>query len=179
MPGDEASGEVRLAWPLADVWVRWDAAGGLAGLRLARAGSSAGACARSGSGESPADAAPSRLSAVRKALAAFYESPCDFDASPWLEEPCVKRADDFSRSVWREVALLSCGEAEESEAIAKRLGRPGSGRLVARAALACPLPVLIPVHRVGGAFEGAPREQQALSRRLLEHEQEKLVRWWF
>ena len=175
MPGDEATGEVLLSWPLADVWVRLDAAGRLAGLRLARAGSGAGFSA----GESLAQAASSPLAAVRKALAAFYDSPCDYDASPWLEEPCVKDADAFSRSVWREVALLPCGEAEESEVIARRLGRPGEGRLVAEAAAACPLPVLIPIHRVGGAFEGVPREQQALSRRLLEHEQEKLVRWWF
>lgn len=175
MPRDEATGEVLLSWPLADVWVRLDAAGRLAGLRLARAGSGADF----GAGESAAGAASSPLAAVRKALVDFYDSPCDYDASPWLEEPCVKCADAFSRSVWQAAAKLPCGEAEESEAIAQRLGRPGRGRLVAEAALACPLPGLIPIHRVGGAFDGASCEQQALSRRLLEHEQEKLVRWWF
>lgn len=179
MPKDEASGETLVAWPLADVWVRLNAAGSLAGLRLARAGSDAGLSARSGASGSPAAADPPALEAVRKALAAFYESPCDCDASPWLEEPCVMNGDAFSRSVWREAARLPCGGAEASEAIAQRLGRPGAGRLVAEAALACPLPVLIPIHRVGGAFDGASCEQQALSRRLLEHEQEKLVRWWF
>lgn len=179
MPGDEATGEVLLSWPLADVWVRLDAAGRLAGLRLARAGSGADSEARSGAGESLAGVSSSPLVAVRKALAAFYDSPCDYDASPWLEEPCVKKADAFSRSVWREAAKLPCGEAEASEAIAQRLGCPGKGRQVAEAAVACPLPVLIPIHRVGGAFDGASCEQLALSRRLLEHEQEKLVRWWF
>lgn len=179
MPGGEASGEVLLSWPLADVWVRLDAAGRLAGLRLARAGSGADSDARSGAGESVAQAAPSPLAAVRKALAAFYEAPCDYDASPWLEEPCVKRADAFEREVWQAAAKLPCGEAEEGEVIAKRLGRPGEGRLVAEAAAACPLPGLIPIHRVGGVIDGASCEQQALLRRLLEHEQEKLVRWWF
>lgn len=171
MPGVEALGETLLVSPLADAWVRLDAAGRLAGLRLARAGSAGSSCETV-----PASGA---LAAVRRSLDAFYEAPCDYDASPWLEESCVKRADAFSRSVWQAATKLPCGEVEESGAIAARLGRPEAGRAVTQAALACPLPGLIPIHRVGGAIDGAPPEQRALLRRLLEHEQEKLVRWWF
>ena len=168
----ETGTELLCALPVADAWLKIDVRGGLERIRLEPAGSS---------GRAP-DAAPEsgRAAAAWRSLEACCEAPCDFDAGPWLAEPCLARASSFERAAWRAVSMLPCAEAEACSALAERLGlAAGMERRLAKAVAACPLPMLIPVHRVPGAFADAPEGLQGVMRRLLELEQEKLIRWWF
>lgn len=78
----------------------------------------------------------------------------------------------FQRRVWMLLRELGWGERVSYSELARRLGRPGASRAVARACGENPLAVLVPCHRVVGA-DGALRGYRwglARKQRLLERE---------
>ena len=83
--------------------------------------------------------------------------------------PLDVRATAFQRLVWRELQRIPRGSTRSYEAVAKRIGRPGSARGVARACATNPVALVVPCHRVvrgdgaaGGYRWGAGRKQRLL-----------------
>jgi AraC family transcriptional regulator of adaptative response/methylated-DNA-[protein]-cysteine methyltransferase len=71
--------------------------------------------------------------------------------------PLDVRATAFQARVWRELRLIPPGGTRSYGQIARRLGRPGSARAVARACASNPVAVLVPCHRAiaaSGALAG-------------------------
>lgn len=170
--------EVLLKMPFADVTVVFCEGGRLDRVRLQPPGS---AEKPEGSGKLCGRAAEA-VAAIR----AYAEFPGGLDSRAWLAEHCVRRETPFEQKVWRALCDIPCGETETYGALARRIGVPGGARAVARAASLNPLPVLIPCHRLvgaGGRLTGFAQSSEPefleIKRRLIEREQEKLVRWWF
>jgi len=70
--------------------------------------------------------------------------------------PLDARATAFQARVWEELRAIPAGTTRSYGEIARRLGRPGSARAVARACASNPIALLIPCHRAVGA-DGALR----------------------
>jgi len=65
--------------------------------------------------------------------------------------PLDVRATAFQARVWAELRAIPAGSTRSYGEIARRLGRPGSARAVARACASNPVAVLIPCHRAVSA----------------------------
>ncbi len=85
--------------------------------------------------------------------------------------PLDIRATAFQTRVWRELQRIPRGQTRSYQEIARRIGRPGASRAVARACASNPAAVLIPCHRVvqsdgasGGYRWGADRKAALLER---------------
>lgn len=85
--------------------------------------------------------------------------PLDVDGTP------------FERRVWAALAAIPTGETRSYGEVARRIGRRGAARAVARACAANPVAVLVPCHRVvpaaggvGGYRWGAWRKAWLLAR---------------
>lgn len=83
--------------------------------------------------------------------------------------PLDIRATAFQRLVWRELQRIPRGSTRSYAEVAKRIGRPGSARAVARACATNPVALVVPCHRVirqdgvaGGYRWGAGRQQRLL-----------------
>jgi AraC family transcriptional regulator, regulatory protein of adaptative response / methylated-DNA-[protein]-cysteine methyltransferase len=107
--------------------------------------------------------------ALRPALAALR----GFIARPaqGLQLPLDIRGTAFQRLVWEQLQLIPMGETASYGEIARRLGRPGAARAVARACAANELALAIPCHRViggdgalAGYRWGVARKRQLLAR---------------
>jgi AraC family transcriptional regulator of adaptative response/methylated-DNA-[protein]-cysteine methyltransferase len=86
--------------------------------------------------------------------------------------PLAVRATAFQRRVWRELQRIPRGTTRSYSDVARRIGRPGAARAVARACATNPVAVVVPCHRVvredgalGGYHWGVERK-----RSLLENE---------
>jgi AraC family transcriptional regulator of adaptative response/methylated-DNA-[protein]-cysteine methyltransferase len=83
--------------------------------------------------------------------------------------PMDIRATAFQRRVWRELQRIPRGSTRSYGEVARRLGRPGAARAVARACASNPVALLIPCHRVvrgdgavGGYHWGVERKRALL-----------------
>lgn len=65
--------------------------------------------------------------------------------------PLDVRATAFQARVWDELKAIPAGRTRSYSEIARRIGRPGSARAVARACASNPVALLIPCHRAVGA----------------------------
>ena len=61
------------------------------------------------------------------------------------------RGTDFQRSVWKQIARVSCGETLTYGELARRSGYPGSARAAGAATGRNPLSVIVPCHRIMGS----------------------------
>ncbi len=93
--------------------------------------------------------------------------------SPSLDLPIDVRATAFQWKVWRELQRIPYGETRAYSEVARRIGKPGAARAVARACATNPVCLVVPCHRVvpsqggtGGYRWGGDRKQ-----RLLDAEQ--------
>jgi AraC family transcriptional regulator, regulatory protein of adaptative response / methylated-DNA-[protein]-cysteine methyltransferase len=68
--------------------------------------------------------------------------------------PLDVRATAFQARVWNELRSIPAGSTRSYGEIARRIGRPGSARAVARACASNPVAVLIPCHRAVGGDGG-------------------------
>lgn len=90
-----------------------------------------------------------RLVAV---VVGFVETP-----ALGLDLPLDIRGTAFEQRVWQALCAIPAGETVSYSEVARRIGRPGSARAVARACAANKLAVAIPCHRVvrnDGALSG-------------------------
>ena len=71
------------------------------------------------------------------------------DGNPSI--PLDVPATAFQARVWDELRAIPAGRTRSYGEIARRLGRPGSARAVARACASNPVALLIPCHRAVGA----------------------------
>ena len=89
-----------------------------------------------------------------------------------LDLPLDIRGTAFQRRVWRELRRIPAGRTASYGEVARRIGKPGSARAVARACASNPLALAVPCHRVirsdGGS--GGYRGGVARKRALLERE---------
>lgn len=94
-----------------------------------------------------------------------------------FETPVVLHGTPFEREVWQALRAIPPGETVSYGALARRLGRPGAVRAVARANARNQLAIVVPCHRVIGAdgsltgYAGGLWRKQALialERRLAE-----------
>ncbi|WP_124061147.1 methylated-DNA--[protein]-cysteine S-methyltransferase [Gordonibacter sp. Marseille-P4307] len=60
------------------------------------------------------------------------------------------RGSAFQRTVWTEILSIPYGEERTCEQLARLIGKPGSHRSVGTAVKSCPLPLIVPTHRVVG-----------------------------
>lgn len=67
---------------------------------------------------------------------------------PDLDLPTDVQATAFQRRVWEELRRISYGSTRTYTEIARRIGRPGAVRAVARACATNPVSVVVPCHRV-------------------------------
>jgi AraC family transcriptional regulator of adaptative response/methylated-DNA-[protein]-cysteine methyltransferase len=65
-----------------------------------------------------------------------------------LDLPLDIRGTAFQRRVWRELRRIPAGRTASYGEIARRIGKPGSARAVARACASNPLALAVPCHRV-------------------------------
>jgi methylated-DNA-[protein]-cysteine S-methyltransferase len=106
---------------------------------------------------------PDPLAPVQAALLEF------FDGEPLAPVDVDLRGTPFQRAVWQAVMRIPYGETRSYKEIAVMIGRPLAPRGVGAANAVCPLPFIVPCHRVLGAdgsikgFSGAG----VLTRRLL------------
>lgn len=84
--------------------------------------------------------------------------------------PLDVRATAFQTRVWRELQRIPRGRTRSYDEIARRIGRPGAARAVARACASNPVALVIPCHRVvradgtaGGYRWGAGRKASLLA----------------
>ncbi|RCV87630.1 methylated-DNA--[protein]-cysteine S-methyltransferase [Billgrantia montanilacus] len=83
---------------------------------------------------------------------------------------------DFQRDVWSALLRIPYGETRTYGELANRLGHEGAARAVSAAALANPVPLLIPCHRVVAADGlGSYSGGQALKDSLLSMEYSAMV----
>lgn len=83
---------------------------------------------------------------------------------------------DFQRDVWSALLRIPYGETRTYGELAHRLGHEGAARAVSAAALANPVPLLIPCHRVVAAEGlGSYSGGQALKDSLLSMEHSAMV----
>ncbi len=90
---------------------------------------------------------------------------------PSADLPLDVQATAFQHRVWRELSRIPSGSTRTYAEVARRIGRPGAARAVARACAANRLAVLVPCHRVvpgaggtGGYRWGAERKAALLAR---------------
>ena len=88
-----------------------------------------------------------------------------------LDLPLDIRGTDFQRRVWRELRRIPIGRTASYAEVARRIGKPGSARAVARACASNPLALAVPCHRVvrsdgdpGGYRCGVERKRALLER---------------
>ena len=84
--------------------------------------------------------------------------------------PLDVRATAFQTRVWRELRRIPRGRTRSYEEVARRLGKPGAARAVARACASNPVALLVPCHRVvrsdgspGGYRWGVDRKKALLA----------------
>jgi AraC family transcriptional regulator of adaptative response/methylated-DNA-[protein]-cysteine methyltransferase len=99
-------------------------------------------------------------------VAALVESP----ALP-VDLPLDIRGTAFQRKVWEALRAIPAGKSASYAEVARRIGRPGAARAVARACASNPLAVAVPCHRVvrkdgepGGYRWGVERKLALLQR---------------
>ena len=82
--------------------------------------------------------------------------------------PLDVRATAFQARVWRELQRIPRGDTRSYEEIARRVGRPGAARAVARACASNPAALVVPCHRVVrsdgtvGGYRWGPDRKEAL-----------------
>lgn len=88
-----------------------------------------------------------------------------------LELPLDIRGSAFQRRVWQELRRIPAGATASYGEVARRIGKPGSARAVARACATNPLALAVPCHRVvrsdggmGGYRGGVGRKRALLER---------------
>jgi len=88
-----------------------------------------------------------------------------------LDLPLDIRGTAFQRMVWEELRRIPAGKTASYGEVARRIGKPGSARAVARACASNPLALAIPCHRVvlrsgnpGGYRWGIERKRVLLGR---------------
>jgi AraC family transcriptional regulator of adaptative response/methylated-DNA-[protein]-cysteine methyltransferase len=106
-----------------------------------------------------------RLSTAVKAIIGNIEG-----TAPDPRLPLDVRATAFQTRVWRELQRIPRGVTRSYQEVARRVGRPGAARAVARACAANPVALVIPCHRVvradgtpGGYRWGADRKERLLA----------------
>ncbi|WP_165251353.1 methylated-DNA--[protein]-cysteine S-methyltransferase [Paludisphaera soli] len=110
---------------------------------------------------------PGPFREAERQLSAYFEGEARaFDL------PLAPRGTDFQRGVWDALRTLRYGECVSYGELARRLGRPGSGRAVGHANARNPISLIVPCHRVVGAGGGLTGYAGGLDRKrwLLEHE---------
>jgi AraC family transcriptional regulator, regulatory protein of adaptative response / methylated-DNA-[protein]-cysteine methyltransferase len=107
---------------------------------------------------------PARFQAWIGAIVAALEP-----GAPDVRLPLDVRATAFQRLVWRELQRIPRGTTRSYQEIARRIGRPGAARAVARACATNPVALVVPCHRVvredgrpGGYRWGASRKRKLL-----------------
>jgi AraC family transcriptional regulator of adaptative response/methylated-DNA-[protein]-cysteine methyltransferase len=90
--------------------------------------------------------------------------------APDRELPLDVQATAFQQRVWQELRAIPAGETRTYGEVARRLGRPGAARAVARACASNPVALVVPCHRVvpasgsaGGYRWGTARKEALLS----------------
>ena len=93
-----------------------------------------------------------------------------------LDLPLDIRGTSFQRRVWQELRRIPVGTTASYGEVARRIGKPGSARAVARACATNPLPLAVPCHRVvrsdgelGGYRGGVERKRALLEREGRSH----------
>jgi len=88
-----------------------------------------------------------------------------------LDLPLDIRGTAFQRRVWQELRRIPAGRTASYGEVARRIGKPGSARAVARACASNPLALAVPCHRVvrsdgnpGGYRWGVERKRALLER---------------
>jgi AraC family transcriptional regulator of adaptative response/methylated-DNA-[protein]-cysteine methyltransferase len=88
-----------------------------------------------------------------------------------LDLPLDIRGTAFQRRVWRELRRIPAGGTASYGEVARRIGKPGAARAVARACASNPLALAVPCHRVirsdgrlGGYAGGVERKRALLER---------------
>jgi AraC family transcriptional regulator of adaptative response/methylated-DNA-[protein]-cysteine methyltransferase len=92
--------------------------------------------------------------------------------APPLDSPQDAGGSPFQRLVWKALRAIPAGTTQTYSQVARRIGRPGAARAVARACAMNPLALVVPCHRVVGS-DGALRGYRwgvELKRRLLAAE---------
>jgi AraC family transcriptional regulator of adaptative response/methylated-DNA-[protein]-cysteine methyltransferase len=85
-----------------------------------------------------------------------------------LDLPLDIRGTAFQRRVWRELRRIPVGGTASYGEVARRIGKPGSARAVARACASNPLALAVPCHRVVrsdgelGGYGGGVERKRAL-----------------
>ena len=92
-----------------------------------------------------------------------------------LDLPLDIRGTAFQRRVWQELRRIPAGGTASYGEVARRIGKPGSARAVARACASNPLALAVPCHRVvrsdgdpGGYRSGVERKRTLLEREAKE-----------
>jgi AraC family transcriptional regulator of adaptative response/methylated-DNA-[protein]-cysteine methyltransferase len=90
-----------------------------------------------------------------------------------LDLPLDIRGTVFQRRVWQELRRIPAGTTASYGEVARRIGKPGSARAVARACATNSLPLAVPCHRVirsdgelGGYRGGVERKRALLEREV-------------
>jgi AraC family transcriptional regulator of adaptative response/methylated-DNA-[protein]-cysteine methyltransferase len=90
-----------------------------------------------------------------------------------LDLPLDLRGTAFQRRVWQELRRIPAGTTASYGDVARRIGKPGAARAVARACATNPLPLAVPCHRVvrsdgelGGYRGGVERKRALLAREV-------------
>jgi len=88
-----------------------------------------------------------------------------------LDLPLDIHGTSFQRRVWQELRRIPAGATASYGEVARRIGKPGSARAVARACATNSLPLAVPCHRVvrsdgelGGYRGGVERKRALLER---------------
>lgn len=88
-----------------------------------------------------------------------------------LDLPLDIRGTAFQRRVWQELRRIPPGRTASYSEVARRIGKPGSARAVARACASNPIALVVPCHRVvrsdgdpGGYRWGVERKRALLDR---------------
>jgi len=88
-----------------------------------------------------------------------------------LDLPLEIRGTAFQRRVWEELRRIPAGTTASYGEVARRIGKPGSARAVARACASNPLALAVPCHRVvrsdgdPGGYRWGEKRKRALLRR--------------
>jgi len=98
--------------------------------------------------------------------------------APSADLPLDVQATAFQWRVWRELRRIPAGRTRTYAEVARRIGRPGGARAVARACATNPVALAVPCHRVvpAGGGEGGYRWGTRRKRALLEAERAAEVR---
>lgn len=65
-----------------------------------------------------------------------------------FDVPTKMSGTDFQRAVWRSLADIPYGQLRTPRELAELMGCADSYRMVGRAAYSCPIPVIVPAHRL-------------------------------